>query len=117
MGKKQGCFKLNRYPISCAEVVGVLVGVHYGTSYLDFNGIVPALHFTKGVILVLCVVDDGTGTIKCSVWRNREEEWQANNDSFDNYNVGDLVCVQGKIQDIREERKINVYQIRKSILT
>jgi len=95
------------------EIVGTLVGTTPPTSErLDLNGTVDLFP----PVLMFASVDDGTGTIQCTLWHNKARKWEKSGCPV-NYQLGDLVCIQGKLTETREGRKVVVYQMRKPSLS
>ena len=54
--------------------------------------------------LFCVIVDDGSGVIICCVWFNKV----SSTEELDQYELGDLISVCGRMNIFREEREINV---------
>lgn len=68
------------------------------------NIVAKCTHFNR----ITYTVDDGSGLISCVLWKTQK----AYNDSHAEFELGDEILVQGQIHTWKNERRVNIHNIR-----
>ncbi|XP_032219601.2 CST complex subunit STN1 isoform X2 [Nematostella vectensis] len=81
----KGFYAINRHPFSRVEIVGYVISLHERERLITYG------------------VDDGSGSIDCCQWQKDDPD-----EDRITLELGELICVQGKITAFREKRQITV---------
>lgn len=103
LGKEKDILSDNAVKIGSISTRQVEVQGNIVSVYKHFN----RTSYVGNLIFTEFEVDDGTGLLTCNVWKMGEREFPID------YELGDLITIQGKLASFSQEIRLNVTNIRK----